>query len=236
MNVKEKRKYITEKCVRLVQSMLPNSNNGELTRKRLESLSDEEFKELMVKFSKGEDFLQLITPIGDDDNRLNIDNLQKVADDNNIELYHRIWIKDSDGGLELSNQKSIVLYLPIRVQQQLISKKASIPKDNNHLDAFTGQVTGKESKGARLSYPELNSLIAMGLIKFTEEAFHFRGGSEKGMRLLNESISKIGKANADMLKQYTGVVLSTKMLNNYLTAMQLKTTLLEKNKDNSSNE
>ena len=74
----------------------------------------------------------------------------------------------------------MIVYLPIRVQQQLISKKISIPKDNNHVDFYTGQATGPNSKGARVSYPEVNMLLAMGLNKTVEEMMHFRGGSEKG--------------------------------------------------------
>ena len=55
-----KRKATIEKCVNLVQSMLPKSDNGEITRKWLESLSDKEFDELMIKFANGQEFLQLI--------------------------------------------------------------------------------------------------------------------------------------------------------------------------------
>ena len=32
-------------------------------------------------------------------------------------------LKDDEGGYELSNKKSMVIHLPIRVQQQLIAKK-----------------------------------------------------------------------------------------------------------------
>ena len=73
--------------------MLPKSDNGEITRKWLESLSDKEFDELMIKFANGQEFLQLITPVGEDNYRLDSDTLQKVADENNVNLYHRVWIK-----------------------------------------------------------------------------------------------------------------------------------------------
>lgn len=223
-----KRKETIERCANLVQSMLPKSNNGEITRKWLESLTDKEFDELMVKFANGEEFLQIITPVGEDDFRLDTDTLQKVADENGVNLYHRIWIKDDEGGYELSNKKSMVIHLPIRIQQQLIAKKVSIPKDNDHIDVFTGQVTSKESKAARLSYPEVNSLLAMGLIKTVEEMMHFRGGSENGVRLIEQSIMQMGRASANALKPYTGNVGSTMMLHSYLTAMMLRTTLLTK--------
>ena len=55
---------------------------------------------------------------------------------------------------------------------------------------------------------------------------HFRGGSENGNRLLEQSIVKMGQASANALKPYTGQVGANKMLHSYLTAMMLKSTLL----------
>ena len=226
MSQVEARKKATDYAVKLVQDMLPKSDNGERTRKRLEALSDKEFEELMVKFQNEEDYLQLITPVGEDDYRLDIDNLQNVADKYNINFYHKIWMYSDDGSRELSNKKSMVLHLPVRIQQQMISKKISIPKDNSHIDSFTLQATGSESKGGRISYPEVNNLLSMGLIKTAEEMMHFRGGSENGNRLLEQSIVKMGQASANALKPYTGQVGANKMLHSYLTAMMLKSTLL----------
>lgn len=222
------RKKATDLAVKFVQEILPKSNNGELTRKRLDSLSDKEFDELMLKFKNGEDCLQIFSPIAEEDFRLDLDNLHDIGHKYGISFYHRIWIPEEDGSMELSNKRAMVIMLPIRVQQQLISKKISIPKDNNHIDHFSGQPTGSVSKGARVSYPEVNMLLAMDLNKTAEEMMHFRGGSEKGMRLIEQSISQIGKANADVLKPYSGEVGSTLMLHSYLTAMMLKTTLLNK--------
>ena len=48
----EARKKATDYAVKLVQAMLPKSDNGERTRKRLEALSDKEFEELMIKFKR----------------------------------------------------------------------------------------------------------------------------------------------------------------------------------------
>ena len=66
----------------------------------------------MIKFKNEEDYLQLITPVGEDDYRLDIDNLQNVADKYNINFYHKIWMYSDDGSRELSNKKSMVLHLP----------------------------------------------------------------------------------------------------------------------------
>lgn len=225
---KEARKKATELAVQLIKDILPKTDNDKLTRERLERLTDKEFEELMIKFKNGEDYLQIFTPIGVDDARLDMDNLHDVSKKYNIPFYYRIWMPSEDGSWELSNKKSMVLYLPIRVQQQLVEKKAAIPKNNRHIDANTWQATGKESKGARISYPEVNALLSMGLNKTVEEMMHFRGGSEKGMRLLEQSISQQGFAKADSLKPYTGEVGANLMLHSYLTAMMLRSTLLSK--------
>ena len=228
--ISEARKKATELAIAIVSDILPNTENGNLTRRRLDSLTDKEFEELMLRFQTGQDYLQIFTPIADDKYRLNIDNLHAVGKKYNIEFYQRIWMPEEDGSWELSNKKSMVIYLPLRVQQQLVEKKVSIPKNNRHSDALTRQATGKESKGARISYPEVNAFLSMGLVKTSEEYLHFRGGSENGMRLIEQSIAQQGFAKADSLKPYTGTVGATTMLHSYLTAMMLKSTLLNKTK------
>lgn len=221
------RKAAIDKAVQFIAEFLPKTNNAELTRARLESLSDKEFDALMRRFQSGEDYLQLITPVATDEARLDLDRLHDIAHKHKIKLYHRIWMPNEDGSWELSNKHSLVMHLPVRIQQQLIAKKISIPKDNRHIDYNTGQATGKESKGGRLSYPELNAMLAMGLVKSAEEMMHFRGGSEKGLRLIEQSISQMGRASADALKPYSGTVGANSMLHSYLTAMHLKSTLLQ---------
>lgn len=228
MDKKQKRKLITDKAIALMKDLLPNSNNMEITRERLDRLSDKEFEELMMKFKNGEDYLQLFTTPGDDNSRLNMDRIHDVADKWKVKLYYRVWKKDKGSGWELSTHHYPVLLLPVRIQQQLISKSVRIPKDNKHIDYFTGQATSKMSKGARVSYPELHNYLASGLMKTAEEMLHFRGGSKKGMQLLENSIVQTGGASIDALKPYTGEVGATTMLHHYLTAMQLKSTLREK--------
>lgn len=222
------REEATKLAVNLIKDLLPKSNNAELTKQRLDSLSDKEFDELMTKFANEEDFLQVIVPVMDDNNRVTYDDCHKVANKYKIDLYSRVWLTEQDGSSELSNKKSLILYLPLKVQQQLNSKKMSIPKNNDNIDHFTGQVTGKDSKGSRLSYPEVNTLLAMGLTKTVEEFMHFRGGSEKGVKLIEQSVMNNGMASADALKPYSGNVGSTMMLHSYLTAMMLRSTLLAK--------
>lgn len=222
------RQRATLRAIELVGDLLPLSNNKTLSKERLDRLTDEEFHQLMEAFRDGKDFLQIISPIMDDKSRLDYDNLHKVANKFGINLYQRVWLTDNDGSSELSNKNCMILYLPMKIQQQLNSKKITIPKSNNSIDHFTGQVTGKESKGARISYPEVNALLAMGLVNTVKEYMHFRGGSENGVRLIEQSIMQTGDASAEVLKPYTGTVGSTMMLHSYLTAMMLKSTLLTK--------
>lgn len=221
------RKRATDMALSFIQDLSPGEN-VELTKKRLESLSDQEFDLLMVKFSKGEDYLQTFHPVGDKETRLDMDHLHDVANKYKISFYKRVWMPNEDGSWELSNKNSMVMYLPVRIQQQLVTKKISIPKDNRHIDYFSKQATGPETKGARMSYPEVNTMLAMGLTNTVEEMMHFRGGAENGVRVLETSIMQIGRASADVLRQYSGTVGANHMLHSYLTAMMLKSTLLAK--------
>lgn len=228
MSISNARAIATNLACEIVKAMLPLSDNEKRTRERLEALTDEEFDKLMVAFQEEKDFIQIIAPIMDDKTRFDYDTLHAVARKYDIKLYQRVWMTDEEGSSELSNKDSMILYMPVKIQQQLNSKKITIPKSNNVIDTFTGQVTGKESKGARVSYPEVNALLAMGLTKTVEEYLHFRGGSEKGLRLIEQSIMQTGQASADALKPYSGQVGSNLLLHSYLSAMMLKSTLLTK--------
>jgi hypothetical protein len=121
----------------------------------------------------------------------------------------------------LTPNKYLVIDLPIRRAAQLLIKKISIPKHSKVIDHLTGQPTG-ESKGAKVSYPELAILSAMGLDKSLLELLKYRGGDSKGNAVLTQMLSSLGTANLDTLKNYASGVQSTHTLHTFLTCAHLK--------------
>lgn len=117
----------------------------------------------------------------------------------------------------------MVLDLPYRKQSQTLVKKVSVPDNNKTVDQLTYQPTGA-SKGSKISYPELQVLIGMGMDNTIEELIQFRGGDRGGFRAYNAMVMRYGSANLTSLKPYKTGVDSTKALKIYLTCMHVTNT------------
>lgn len=225
----EARAVTTAQIANSIGLLVPQSDNKERTLAYLNGLSDKEFDDLMHKYLSGEAFPFIMTQIGKKEYALDNDTLIKAAETLGHNFNKHVQMVNPDGSKEVTNAKVFVIDLPIRVQAQLIAKKVAIPKNNNSIDYYTGQATGA-SKGSRISYPEIMYLLSMGLTRTVEECMTFRGGSEKGMNLIEQSISQIGEVSADAIKPYIGQVGATNMLHQYFYAMGLDDNLFDKQK------
>lgn len=221
---KEKRKKITQFIVTAINDIIPDGKNSVLTKDFLESLSDNDFIDYIKKLGTEEKRLAVIVPNNSKPN-LNLENNFKVAKKYDIELFHRIWLEKPDGrGKYLSNDKYLILKLPVRRQQQLLLKKISIPENNKTIDNLTGQPAG-DSKGSKISYPEVQMLASLGLDKSLNEFMHFRGGDLQGFNVMNTIIQRTGGVSLDAIRPYSGEVESTKALSVFLSGMHLKNNL-----------
>jgi hypothetical protein len=119
----------------------------------------------------------------------------------------------------------MVIDLPLRRQAQMLYEKMSIPENNRVVDERSGQATGP-SKGASLSYPELQVNAAKGLDNMILELIKFRGGDVKAYNAMNRSILDTGEASLNEIaaKEKT-TVKSVQTLGVYLKAMMLDSNL-----------
>lgn len=117
----------------------------------------------------------------------------------------------------------MVLDMPYRRQSQTLIKKISVPDNNRVIDQLTYQPTGA-SKGSKVSYPELQVLIGMGLDNSIEELIEYRGGDRGGFRAYNTMTMRYGTVNMKAISPYKTGVDSTKTLKVYLTSMHISNT------------
>ena len=89
---------------------------------------------------------------------------------------------------------------------------------------MSGQPTG-DSKGSKISFPELQILASMGLDNCVVEMMKFRGGDLKGFNAMNGMIGKYGEASLKTLANYSSGVESTRTLKTFLTGMHLNSSL-----------
>lgn len=207
-----------------IGKLLPGDSNTNNYRDLFSKMSDTEFTTYIEDLAAERKYLILIAPNFSEHN-LSIERNLDTAKELGHEFFQRIWIEGrGDIPTHLTPVPYMVVDLPMRRASQLLIKKISVPDDNKTIDSLTGQPTGA-SKGAKISYTELQVCAAMGLESSMVELMKYRGGDVKGFNAMNSMISKYGSANLKTLSNYASGVESTNTLKTFLTAMHLKSTL-----------
>ena len=207
-----------------IEKLMPGSPNAQIYRDRFATMSDKEFDDFMGQLEREEVFLTIQAP-NLSEHKLSIERNLAIAEELGHQFFERIWMDEgNDIPPYLTNHKYLIVDLPLRRQAQLLTKKISIPKNNNTVDNLTGQPTGA-SKGSKISYPELQVIAALGLDQCSVELMKYRGGDLKGFNAMNTQISKTGGVELETLDKLGTKVKSTQTLTTYLTAMHLANTL-----------
>lgn len=211
-----------------IEQMSPGGPTPEIYRQLFAKMDDEAFDNFMMRIKKREIRLAIIAP-NLSKNPLTIENALAMGKEMGHSFYQRIWINPNDGKTPafLTNKAYIVLDLPYRRQAQMVDKKMRVPKHNRSIDELTGQVAG-ESKGSKLSSPEIQVLAALDLPHMITEQIKYRGGDVKGYDAMINMIDKTGGVAMDSIKHLAGGVESTRTLETYLTSMHVSVSGLTK--------
>lgn len=195
--------------------------NTEKYKTIFKNMSDKDFNEYMTGIRNGEKTLVVFAPLYKSKG-LTTENNLKVSKKYGIPLFERLLFT---GDEEHPDYKSpieyLVLDLPVRRQSQNIVKKISVPDDNRSIDNLTYQPTGN-SKGAKVSFPELQVMIGMGLDNSINELIRYRGGDKGGFAAYNAMAFRYGSVNLKTISGYTTGVESTKALKTFLLSMHLQ--------------
>lgn len=207
-----------------IEKIAPGGKNKAIYENLFSNMTDKQFDDFIDDLETGKRFLPIIFP-NFSDVKITVENNLKVAKEIGHQFFEKLWIEgDEDTPTYLTPIEYLVVDLPIRRASQLLIKKISVPDHSKVIDALTGQPTG-ESKGAKISYPELQVAAAMGLESSMVELLKYRGGDAKGGAAFNAMLSKFGTANIKTLSQYASGVESTKTLKTFLSALHLRSTL-----------
>ena len=214
------RQAVEEYIIGAMAQVMDGNKNPDIYKDFFARLDDDAFEALMDRMEKDDESFPFYHP---------------NFSGKNIDLEHHIGMIKKEGGSLMeqihmvdfeTGQKFLtpieypILRLPLRIQQQKLQKKMSVPKDNKHVDDLTGQPT-TESKGSAISYPEIQILYAMGLQKTMGELLKVRGGDEKAYREYNNEIIATGGVNIEAITSQKTKVKSTKTVGAILTAMML---------------
>lgn len=203
---------------------LTGPTNIALYKKKFDAMSDEDFDIFMKDLKDRKQRLCVIDPnFGKE--RLTTKKCIEVARGLGKSLFQQVWVSAEPGKpAYLTPNTYMITMMPLRRQAQLLSKKVSIPEDNNSVDDFTGQPTGK-SKGSKISYPETQVLASFGLNQTITELLKYRGGDERGFAAMNTMIDRTGSVNLKSIEPYASGVKSTQTMKSMLTSMHFNVTI-----------
>jgi hypothetical protein len=207
-----------------LDQLAPGNSNVGVYRELFKGMDDAAFETFIRDLETGKRFLVFISP-NFTAQPLTLENNLRIAKALGHEFFQQLWIgQKGDSPAYLTPVKYLVLDLPLRRASQLLIKKIRVPEHTKTVDLLTQQPTG-DSRGSRVSYPELQVLAAMGLDDAIVELIKYRGGDRRGYAAYSGMLSKYGTANMKTLANYADGVASTRTLRTFLQAMHLKNTL-----------
>jgi len=210
--------------LKYIKRLSPKSSNDSLYKELFANMSDKDFEAFISDLESGKRFLSIIEPNGLNTG-LSVENNLAIAEEIGHKFFQKLWIEGKeDEPAYLTPIEYLVVDLPVRRASQLLIKKIKVPEHNRIVDTLSGQPTG-ESKGAKISYPELQVCAAMGLENSMVELMKYRGGDLKGNKAYNAMLSQLGTTNLTTLSNYSSGVESTATLKTFLNCMHLSNSL-----------
>lgn len=219
------RKAAEKEALYFINKFIPGSDNGKITADLFSRMSDDEFEEWIKALEDDKEIMALYAPNLQDET-LHMSRIYEVADELEFELFQHLILTDQQTGqVYRTANKHMVGIVPFRRQVQMLVKKASIPSSNHVIDQRTGQPTG-DSKGARLSAPELQVNASKGLHSMIKEMIKCRGGDEAAYLAMNRAIIETGQVSINaIMGEFDSSAKSNKTLSIYLKAQHLDNNL-----------
>ena len=210
--------------LKYIEALCPGGDNIKLYKTFFASMSNGEFDKYMQDIESGVKFLVIYAP-NFNKNALSLERNFKIAEQLNHNFFERLWIgaKGSTPAY-LTPIPYLVMDLPVRRASQLLVKKLAVAENNKSVDSMTGQLSSA-TKGARLSFPEMQVLAAMGLDNSIIELTKYRGGDVKGYAAMKAMLNKYGTTNMGTLANYASGVESTRTFKTFLNCMHIRNTL-----------
>jgi hypothetical protein len=150
----------------------------------------------------------------------------QVANKIGLALSTHLYLKDEITGKRYkTNNKYLVIKMPVRRVKQFVDDKISLPEGDNKIDLLSGQVV-KPDKGSSISLIEAQVIKGKGLDKSLYELLKVRGGdinaySEYASQLLETGSVEVENIGKDSVPR-SSVIAST-----YLKAAHLDNNLIK---------
>ena len=219
------RKKTEEFIIKYIDKITKSKKNVDLYKDMFKSMSNKEFDEFIDKLDSGEIMLNVIVPHDEDVTDISVENNIKIGKELGYDFFQYNFIGPTDTEPRIRTKyKLLNMLLPFRRAKQTIEKGISVSENDKKIDQLTGQVTG-DSRSSKLSYPELQLLVGMGLKDTVVEFIRDRGGDSEAMRVTKQALLKYGKVSKSLIEMYKSGVVSSQVLKAYFNGMHLKINL-----------
>lgn len=218
------RKAAEDLCLSIVGKIVPDGSQVPIYKEYFASMDDKEFEAFINRLSTGEEKLSIISHNFSKSSPTTENNLAIAKSLGHNFFTPIVYEGQNDMPSYSTPIEYMVVDLPARRASQTIVKKAKIPKNQDTIDFLTGQPTG-ESKGAKISYPELQLCMAMELDASMAELMSVRGGDDGKRRIYNAALNRYGSVSQKQLEPYATGVTSTATLRTLFTCIHLRNNL-----------
>jgi len=219
------RKKTQEYILTYIDKIAPGGKNKELYVNLFKSMSDSEFDMFMSNIRDKKVTLSIIVP-HDSSVKVSVANNFKIGKQLGYSFFQRIRISDPiTNEVYLTPNKYLIYRLPVKRTSQLLTKGISIPKDGKRIDMLTGQVAAS-SRAVKLTMPETQMLVGMGLNDTLVELLKYRGGDLGSKNAMVNILYNQGNVDAKTLDEFSTGVEGTKTLRNYFLGAHIKPTNL----------
>lgn len=210
--------------LKIMAEIEPSGYNVEQYKKWFKATSDKAFDTYMRGLRDKSKYLVFFKPAYEAKG-MSIETITKTAEKYGLKLFEKlVYTNNPDEPDHMTSIEYLVVDLPYRRQSQTLMKKVSVPDNNKVVDQLTYQPTGP-SKGSKISYPELQVLIGMGMDNTISELMQYRGGDKGGFNAYNAMFMRYGTANLKTLEPYRTGVESTKSVRTFLRCMHINDTM-----------
>lgn len=216
-----KRKQAESFILTYIDKIAAGGQNRKLYEDLFASMSDKEFDIFMQNLRDKKTTLSIIVP-HDNSVKVEMDNNFKIAKELGYNFFQRLRVTDPETKeTYLTPNKYLVYRLPVKRTSQLLTKGISVPKDNKSIDMLTGQVAG-DSRSSKITMPEIQMLIGMGMEEVLIELLKYRGGDMGARNAMINILYKQGRVDSKTLAEYSTGVVSTRTLKTYFLGAHIR--------------
>ena len=176
----------------LMDSFDPSKYNSDAYRKLFDEMSEADFKKYMSELYKEETYISFEADTAS--RKLTLEDIFTICEKRGFRTHKYVMYRDNkkeDGTCSVTPHPALILYIPVKRLQQMVSKKNSASGDIDKINPLVGTVTS-DSKSAGINDTQTFGLIATGQKSTIKEFLGPRADDLKSKQQMLHRIEEFG--------------------------------------------